>query len=256
MAPEHDRGQRVRYRFSPLERRGVIAGWRGGQIASVTCGLLADVVVLRARPSAGGVLIALVGLAAGLAVAFWPIRGRTGEQWLPLVVRWLWSGWTGSHRQLAQSPARGHQATVDTSRRGPASTEVRPVNGGIPHPRSDGIRWADGGGDAVRVPEPDGGARHGPRLQGAHSHGRACRAWPQFRPPQFFRPGGAHSRVGQGAVVDGAAKVPRSTGSSGSSPVCRTTAAPSAGTWPTMLCWVGTHRRFVPTGHWWTKPLR
>jgi hypothetical protein len=128
MASDHDRGQRVRYRFSPLERRGVIAGWRGGQIASVTCGLLVDVVVLRARPSAGGVLLALVGLAAGLAVAFWPIRGRTGEQWLPLVVRWLWSAWTGSHRQLAEGPARGHRATVDTSRRGPGSIEVRPVN--------------------------------------------------------------------------------------------------------------------------------
>ncbi len=131
MAPEHDRGRRVRYRFSPLERRGVIAGWRGGQIASVTCGLLADVVVLRARPSVGGVLFALVGLAAGLAVAFWPIRGRTGEQWLPLVVRWVWSAWTGSRRQLAPSPASGHLATVDTFRRGSGSTEVRPVNAKI-----------------------------------------------------------------------------------------------------------------------------
>jgi hypothetical protein len=118
----------VRYRFSPLERRGVIAGWRGGQIASVTCGLLIDVVVLRARPSAAGVLFALVGLAAGLAVAFWPIRGRTGEQWLPLVVRWLWSAGTGSHRHLAQGPACGQLATVDTSRPGPGSTDVRPVN--------------------------------------------------------------------------------------------------------------------------------
>ncbi len=128
MAPDGGRGQRVRYRFSPLERRGVIAGWRGGQIASVAGGLLVDVVVLRSRPSAEGVVLALVGLAAGLALAFWPIRGRTGEQWLPLVARWLWSACTGGRRQLAQGPDLGYLATVDMTRSGPGSIEVRPAD--------------------------------------------------------------------------------------------------------------------------------
>ena len=112
---ELDRGRRVRYRFSPLERRGVIAGWRGGQIASVAAGLIVDVLVLRARPSPAGVMLALVGLAAGLAVAFWPIRGRTGEQWLPLVTRWSWSALAGGRLQLAPGPTHGHLATVRPS---------------------------------------------------------------------------------------------------------------------------------------------
>ena len=90
-------------------------------------GLLVDVLVLRARPSAGGVVLALIGLATGLALAFWPIRGRTGEQWLPLVVRWSWSALAGSRRQLAPGPSHGHLATVDPSRSSPGSSEVRPV---------------------------------------------------------------------------------------------------------------------------------
>jgi hypothetical protein len=116
--------ERVRYQFSPLERRGVIAGWRGGQIASVASGLVVGVLAVRSRPSVGGVVMALAGAAAGVALAFWPIEGRTGEQWIPLVVRWLWSARTGSRRQLAPGPRRGHLATVDPSDADPVVGDV------------------------------------------------------------------------------------------------------------------------------------
>jgi hypothetical protein len=79
--------ERARYRFGPLERRGLIAGWRGGQVAAVAVGLVIGVGLVRARPSPAGVGVALVGVATGLAVACWPVRGRTVEQWLPLVAR-------------------------------------------------------------------------------------------------------------------------------------------------------------------------
>ncbi len=102
----------VRYRFPPLERRGVIAGWRGGQIASMATSLVVGVLSLRASPSVGGVLIAVVTVACGVAASFWPIRGRTAEQWLPLVARWVWSGGDG-RVQLAPAPGRGHAATVE-----------------------------------------------------------------------------------------------------------------------------------------------
>ena len=104
---------RVRYRFSPLERRGVIAGWRGGQIASVAVGLVFGVLALRWRPSAGGILLALTATGAGVAVAFWPVHGRTGEQWLPLLARWLWSTTAGGRRQSAPAPREGHRIVVD-----------------------------------------------------------------------------------------------------------------------------------------------
>jgi hypothetical protein len=75
------------YRFGPLERRGLIAGWRGGQIAAVTTGLIVAVFLLRSRPSGVGVILAFMALAVGVAVAVWPIGGRTVEEWAPDAAR-------------------------------------------------------------------------------------------------------------------------------------------------------------------------
>ena len=115
---EHRLTDRVRYRFSPLEQRGVIAGWRGGQIAAVATGLIVGVLAVRSRPSAGGVALAVVGTGVGVAVAFWPVQGRTGDQWFPLVLRWAWTGGVGARRQLSQAPGNGHQLIVAAPARG------------------------------------------------------------------------------------------------------------------------------------------
>ncbi|MGH9083627.1 MAG: PrgI family protein, partial [Acidimicrobiales bacterium] len=61
--------ERRSYRFGPLERRGLIAGWRGGQIAAVAGGLVVAVVALRSRPTALSVLAAVVAVAGGVALA-------------------------------------------------------------------------------------------------------------------------------------------------------------------------------------------
>lgn len=125
--PDRRSSERVRYRFSPLERRGVIAGWRGGQIASVAGGLVVGVLAVRSRPSLEGVAVALAGLGVGLTLAFWPVRGLTGEQWLPLVVRWTWSGTWGGRRQHAPGPLSGHLATADPDRSSALGVDVRPA---------------------------------------------------------------------------------------------------------------------------------
>ncbi len=108
-----DRPGRVRYRFSPLERRGVIAGWRGGQIATVASSLVVGVLVLRVSPSAVGISVAVVGLTVGVALAFWPVFGRTGEQWMPLAWRWLLARSSGGGRQQAPGPREGHRVSAD-----------------------------------------------------------------------------------------------------------------------------------------------
>ena len=82
----------VRYRFGPLERRGLIAGWRGGQIVSVAAGLVVAIAVLRTRPSALSIAAALGSVGVGLSASWWPIGGRTAEEWLPVVTRWAASG--------------------------------------------------------------------------------------------------------------------------------------------------------------------
>jgi hypothetical protein len=121
------RPDRVRYRFSPLERRGVIAGWRGGQIASVAASLVVGVLALRSSPSVAGVLVTLVAVGVGVAFAFWPIAGRTPEQWFPLAVRWLWARSSGHGRQLAPGPRHGHQVSLDLGHSGPDGYIVGPA---------------------------------------------------------------------------------------------------------------------------------
>jgi hypothetical protein len=65
-----------------------LAGWRPGQILTVVLGLIMGVFVLRTEPTPIGVAIALIVLVVCGALATWPIAGRTGEEWCPVVVCW------------------------------------------------------------------------------------------------------------------------------------------------------------------------
>jgi hypothetical protein len=98
----------ARYRFGPLEKRGLVAGWRGGQIAVLAAGVVAAVVVLRGRPTAPRIAVAVVCVGLGAAVAWWPLAGRTAEQWLPTVVRWGATGLSGGRRRKAGAARAGH----------------------------------------------------------------------------------------------------------------------------------------------------
>lgn len=97
-----------RYRFGPLERRGLVAGWRSGQIASVAAGIVVAIVIVRGHPAASAVVLALGAVVASVAFAWWPVGGRTGEQWLPTVVRWGTRGLAGRNRRRAGAAAAGH----------------------------------------------------------------------------------------------------------------------------------------------------
>jgi len=96
-----------KYRFGPLEQRGLIAGWRGGQVAVVAAGLVVGVLALREHADPIGVVLAVLALGSSLAVACWPLAGRTGEEWLPTVVRWGADGVGGRHRR-SSAPGTGH----------------------------------------------------------------------------------------------------------------------------------------------------
>jgi hypothetical protein len=77
-----------RYRFGPRERGGALAGWRAGQIMTVAVGLVFGVLVLRWEPNAVGVAAAVGILVLYGALATVPVSGRTGDEWLPVVVCW------------------------------------------------------------------------------------------------------------------------------------------------------------------------
>jgi hypothetical protein len=74
-----------RYRFPPMERRGLVAGIQAWQAVFVALGLVAAVALFSALPGVLG-LIGAVAVAVGvLGVAFWNVAGRPLVAWLPVV---------------------------------------------------------------------------------------------------------------------------------------------------------------------------
>ncbi len=138
---------RVRYRFPPLERRGVIAGWRGGQIAAVAVGLVLAVLSVRSRPSLSGVMMAVVLVAASVTFAFWPVAGRTGEQWFPVLVQWARAGVTGTRFQPDPRPGAGHRVSARGDDQGNSIHAVADRTRISPQSVFDGIRLLSAGGD-------------------------------------------------------------------------------------------------------------
>jgi hypothetical protein len=141
-------GEPERYRFGPLERRGLVAGWRGGQIAAVASGLVVGVAVLRASSSPGAVVVALAALVAGVVVATWPVGGRTAEEWAPDAARHL-LGIAARRRRHGPSPFAGLRLVsvgldastaatrgVDEPARRPAWTEPAAGVAGVLHDRA------------------------------------------------------------------------------------------------------------------------
>ncbi len=85
--------------FGPRDRRGLVAGVRTGQVLLVAAALSAAVVLVRGGGRAGlAGALGVVVLAAGLG--FWPVAGRTLDQWLPLALRHLAARARGAHAAL------------------------------------------------------------------------------------------------------------------------------------------------------------
>ncbi|MGD0743009.1 MAG: SCO6880 family protein [Acidimicrobiales bacterium] len=98
---------RERFRFGPRDRRGLIAGARTGQIAVVAAGLVLSVVVLRTLtgPVRGPVALAIVLVAIGAVT--WPVNGRTLDEWVPVVVRFVADAASGARRDAVAVHRRG-----------------------------------------------------------------------------------------------------------------------------------------------------
>ena len=150
-------GTRARYRFGPLERRGLIAGWRGGQIAVVAAGAVAAIFVLHRRPTLLAIGVAVLLVAVSVVLAWWPIAGRTAEQWLPTVVRWGASGVAGSRRRRAGVEAAGHCLGPDGA---PCLVGAGRANGGAVHDgrRAAPVRRLVSGASAARSARAGQGA--------------------------------------------------------------------------------------------------
>ncbi|HEY5274819.1 MAG TPA: SCO6880 family protein [Acidimicrobiales bacterium] len=94
-----------RYRFGPRNHRGTLGGLRWGQVLLVFVAVAISVVILRSGRGDAGVVVALLVSLAGVALATWPLGGRTLQQWVPLAARFGAAGAFRTHRGVSYGEA-------------------------------------------------------------------------------------------------------------------------------------------------------
>jgi hypothetical protein len=91
------------YVFGPLERRGLIAGLRAGQVALIGLGVAGLVVGLSAMPILGVALFL-----AALGFAFAPIGGRNADLWAPITTAFWFRRLTAGRQWRNDAMRLGH----------------------------------------------------------------------------------------------------------------------------------------------------
>ena len=124
-----------RYRFGPLERRGLVGALRAGQVGVLGAGLVAVIVLLQISRSSAMVFAALVVALAVVGICFAPIAGRTAEEWTPVVAAWALGGGRRGQRWRSGLPTAGRRrsSTPSVSRNGqgpdgPLDADEEPVS--------------------------------------------------------------------------------------------------------------------------------
>ena len=105
-----------RYRFGPLERRGLVGSLRPAQVAVLATSLTAGVFLLRLLPTGVGALAAIGLVLASIGICFWPVAGRSAEEWLPVVGRFVTRRARGRNRYRSSAPAAGVTLREDRPR--------------------------------------------------------------------------------------------------------------------------------------------
>jgi hypothetical protein len=122
-APERYRRS---YRFGPLERRGLAGGFRPSQVVLIGGASLGAVALFRRMPTAAGILVSLLLVAAACAATWFTVAGRPLDEWLPVLTSWLRMRLLGG--QTARSPAPRSGTVIDLTtgtRRLPQATFER-----------------------------------------------------------------------------------------------------------------------------------
>jgi hypothetical protein len=106
-----------RYRFGPLEDRGIFLGLRLEQVLAAAPGVVLALALVSLGHSWVTVLAAVAMLVADAAVCFLPVGGRTVAQWGPLVGQHVVRRALGRDRHLVEAPLVGltmrSRATMD-----------------------------------------------------------------------------------------------------------------------------------------------
>lgn len=137
--------EQVRYRFGPLERRGLLFGLRAAQLGLILLGIIGSLIIIKSFGTAGILPGAFVFIAA-VAAVFFPVAGRTPEMWLPVVSVFLWNKLRGRQRFVSTSPLIGRTRAAEAGVDLPKTLKemhilAAPVVGGdlgVMHNRLDG----------------------------------------------------------------------------------------------------------------------
>jgi hypothetical protein len=93
--------QMRRYRFGPRNHRGTLGGLGWGQVLLVFVAVATSVLILRSGRGVIGAVTAFLVSLAGIALATWPIAGRTAQQWLPVAARFASAALFRMHRGVS-----------------------------------------------------------------------------------------------------------------------------------------------------------
>jgi hypothetical protein len=126
--------ERMRYRFGPVERRGILGQLRAGQAAVVAAGAVMAIVALDREPTAGGGFLGAIGFGASLVLAFAPVARRTPEEWTPIALSFVLRRLTRRLSFRSRAPTGGIHASERSS---PWRRLLRPA---LPDPTVLGVR--------------------------------------------------------------------------------------------------------------------
>src|SRR4051812_12074772 len=96
-----------RYRFGPLERRGLIGNLRPGQLVVLRLTVFATVLTVQILRSGLGLAIGSFLLVAGSVATFVPFGGRVIHERIPVVALFGFRRLTGRHRYRSTAAAAG-----------------------------------------------------------------------------------------------------------------------------------------------------
>jgi len=132
-----------RYRFGPLEERGLVGPLSARQVAVVGFAALLALVAMYAMRSWSGMLVAVALLAGGGAAIYVPLSGHTIEEWAPIALRWV---------ARSADQKRGYRSGSPTAGARVAASGELICEGSLPPAMADlAMLEAPYGGDSVGV---------------------------------------------------------------------------------------------------------
>ena len=110
-----EEGYSRRFSFGPLERRGIAGGLRLSQILLMAGAGVGAIVSFQLLSGGGGLFVGLGMMVVASLAAFVPYRGRTADEWLPVLFRYLVARRRDGGQWRSAQPSMGDISELDGS---------------------------------------------------------------------------------------------------------------------------------------------